>query len=457
MTSLRLFNGWICVTFGFLGVQSLVFDILRNSSHDVCAILRCEVRGDDREAEDIRQIISLVISERNINQKGEKPLASISFFDADVHILGDESERVYAKGELLSKEGELIVHLKDAVFSCMSGAFMCELRYINHNGKGMVVTAEKQMHMAVKQVESGHQVSDSLENMKTLIAAEVAKLSEQVQNVTSEIVSAVTTMNERLLRIEGLIVGDLQTRMDSTDFKLNKLEVLLNTNVDVTLRSLAETVANSTDDIKRNVNGRFLQAERQMKKTEVFVTDRITNTENVINASLQRFLESQIRCQHFESNVSSMFHQVIDEVSNFKTEIMGRFSLANKDVGSSTNLLSTRLIMESLVRIVNNVSTVDSRLAKLKSDFHTEMATVRLNMSSLNDNIANRHFRFTREVKQNISALENLLAEKFKEVENQKNNLSSLGQEIDGKLLNIEINLKDINVVVRSIKYIFGL
>ncbi|BFZ00625.1 hypothetical protein BsWGS_03664 [Bradybaena similaris] len=459
----RLFTSWVCTTFGLLEVQALIFDILRNppalTSHDVCAILRCQARADDRDTFDIHHIISLAISEKGANQNSPKPLASLSVFEAGITTLGDDPERINATGYLSTNEGELSVQLKGPRSNCLSGIFVCKLGYMNSKMEGKVVTAEKQFYAAVKKSETSnqHQVSDTLKSLKTLIAEEVSKLSEQAENATTSVASIVTSMDERLLRIESIFEGDLKTRLDNLDFKLNNLEVLLREHVDVKLKSLTEVVANSTDDIKSSVISEVHKTQLHMNIIEASITDRIVSTESSMNNSFRDYLESREGCEILQANISSMFGQIQDNISTIKINITGRLSAVDNNMGNSNNLLSTRLIMESLVRIVHNISTFDNKLVKLKSDVDAEMKATKLSISTLNDNMVAGHLRLTREVKQNITSLESLLAVKFKELEKQKTSLASLDQEMKGKLLNVEINLKDVNVVVRSIKYIFGL
>lgn len=407
----------------------------------------------------MHHIYSLTISEKSANQNSLKTLASLSVFDADIPNLGDAPELINATGNLLTKEGELSVQLKGPLSSCLSGIFVCELKYVNSKGKGEVLTAEKQFYAVVKKSETSnqHQVSDALKSLKTLIADEVSKLSEQAENATASVASIVTSMDERLLRIESIFEGDLKARLDNLDLKLNKLEVLLRDNVDVNLKSLTEVVANATDDIKSSVISEVLKTQLHMNTIEASITDRITSTESWMNNSFRGYLESGEGCEILQANISSMFRQVQDNISTLKTNITGRLSAVDNNAGNSNNLLSTRLIMESLVRIVHNISTFDNKLVKLKSDFGAEMKTTKLSISTLNDSMVEGHLRLTREVKQNISSLESLLGVKFKELEKQKQSVASLDREMKGKLVNIEINLKDLNVIVRSIKYIFGL
>uniref|UniRef100_A0A0B7AF53 Uncharacterized protein n=1 Tax=Arion vulgaris TaxID=1028688 RepID=A0A0B7AF53_9EUPU len=448
-----------CVTFlcGLTKVHGgvLVFDILRNTSagtsEDICASLACAVEDTHDDAYDIQQIISLIISEKEGDENTGNPLAGLSFFDAGIHVY---HSRVNGKGHLLSKGGELKIDIKGSSLSCISGVVTCELRFINSKNKGQVVNVAKKLQTArevAKSSENNSIDSNALDQLKNIIIQEVNKISKQFENFTNNVASVVKLENQQLLRLKD---EDLLMRLDTLDQRLNKLEMTLNEHVKPKLTSLTETVDNSTDSITIFVSDRFNSVENQISILEVSLRDRMDNAQNW---TTEFFKTSRAPCEDLQANMSVIFHNIQNHLSTFTSEAIEKISAVENRVETSGGHLSVRRIMEAIVRMSHNISEAEGKLKQLRTDLDTEVKTVHVNISSLRADLITRHDRLSREVKKKIDNFDVKLTNKFKEFDDQTQSLAIIDEDLEGRLFNFEVTLKDIKDVLKNIKYIFGL
>lgn len=435
-------------------ISGLAFDVMRNSpvlaSQDMCAKLRCVVKNGNKYASDIKHVVSLTIFEGESGQEAGERIAGISSFDKNVIIYRDPAE-VSATGHIFSDDGNIEADIKDPEI-CSRGVFYCELKFINDQKRGQIIKIEKRLQEPSKSVDF-----PTSAELKSLILSHLSVLGQQSENITKMLMFVEETMDQRLLRLEDKINEQLHARLVILDQKLDKLEMMLNDHDKTRSESSADALHNTTTELKNFMTDRFHDIQKQMDRLDVSFTNRNKNAEAWRNESLQNSLMACSPCEALRTNLPSILHQSQDYISAFKNEVSDKLSAIENMVQSSNGLVSMRLIVEALVMMSHNISSAESKLSQLKSDVNSEIKAIGRNISFMEEKVTNRHNRLSRDVKTTLNDFELKLARKAKEMDDQMLSVATLDREVRGKLVNFEISLKDIDVLIQNLKYIFRL